>query len=74
MMGTMESATAKVDEVLALLPLLSLMLAVIICVLSNGVVTWKVAPVELTVNELVESTLSIFITSVDVFMPESVSL
>ena len=52
-MGTMESRTAKVDEALALLPLLSLMLAVIICVLSNGEATWKLAFVEVISNEFV---------------------
>ena len=36
MMGMVEPVTAKVEDALALLPLLSLMLAVIICVLSNG--------------------------------------
>ena len=73
-MGMVEPVTAKVEDALALLPLLSLILAVIICVLSNGEVTWKLAPVEFVVKELVWSTLSIFITSVDVFIPESVSL
>ena len=53
MMGTMESGTAKVDEALALFPSLSLTIAVIMCVLSNGFVTWKLAFVEIISNEFV---------------------